>query len=194
MKDSIKTVLASTILLGGLYSVSLIIVGRVVSPNGSKGFPVIRDNQIVGLRYLGQAFERPEYFWGRPDAYQTKPASADQVAATSQRLYDLVKRRRNHVLATHPEAREEDVPLELLTGSGSGVDPDISPRTLSFQIPRVVKARSLKAQDAEALQEMIDEFTKLPQMGFLGEPIVNVLAINLALDERFPMPAGGKKK
>ncbi|SFN28278.1 potassium-transporting ATPase subunit KdpC [Variovorax sp. OV329] len=147
------------------------------------------EGQAVGSVLIGQAFADPKNFWGRPSATADKPynglaSGGSNLGPLNPALRDAVAQRVAALREADPASREVPVPIDLVTASGSGLDPHISPEAARYQLPRVAKARGLQPQVLEAL---IDQHTDWPWLGFLGEPRVNVLELNLALNGP-PMP------
>lgn len=173
-----------TVLVGLAYPLLMFGVGQVAFRGGAEGSLVRGTNgQVVGSRLIGQAFDAPEYFWGRPsaagDGYDAGASGASNLGPTSHRLAGTVRQRIRALLAANPGRTAADIPAELVTASGSGLDPDISPAAAEFQVPRVAAARGL---DPDRVRALVRQHTKGRDLGFLGEPRVNVLELNLALD------------
>jgi potassium-transporting ATPase KdpC subunit len=175
---------AFTVLVGLAYPLLMLVVGQAAFGGAADG-SLVRgaDGRVVGSRLIGQAFDAPGYFWGRPsaagDGYDPAASGASNLGPTSQALADTVRERVEALLAAHPGATAADIPAELVTASGSGLDPHISPAAAAFQVDRVAAARRL---DPARVRDLVREHTQGRDLGFLGEPRVNVLELNLALD------------
>jgi K+-transporting ATPase ATPase C chain len=173
-----------TVLVGLAYPLVMFGIGQVVFGGGADG-SLVRGpgGRVVGSSLIGQAFDQPGYFWGRPsaagDGYDAGASGASNLGPTSRKLAVTVAERVDALLAAHPGATAADIPAELVTASGSGLDPHISPAAAEFQVERVAAARRL---DPERVRELVGEHTQGRDLGFLGEPRVNVLRLNLALD------------
>jgi potassium-transporting ATPase KdpC subunit len=172
-----------TVLVGLAYPLLLFGIGQVAFGHRADGSLVRAGGRVVGSSLIGQAFDAPRYFWGRPsaagDGYDAGASGASNLGPTSRVLADVVQQRIDALLAADPGATVASIPAELVTASGSGLDPDISPAAAEFQVDRVAAARML---DPALLRELVRQHTQGRALGFLGEPRVNVLRLNLALD------------
>ena len=175
------------ILLGVGYPLAVTGISQLVFPHQANGSLITRNGQVVGSELIGQNFTKPEYFQPRPsaagnDGYDPTASGGYNYGPTNQKLIDRVKASVAKFHKDNPDY-QGPIPADLLTGSGSGLDPDISPASAQAQEPRVAKARGI-SQDQ--LNQLVAQYTKSPDLGLLGEPRVNVLKLNLALDEQFP--------
>jgi potassium-transporting ATPase KdpC subunit len=175
----------TTVLLGGIYPLVVTALAQVLFHDKANGQLVVRDGKVIGSRIIGQAFTKPEYFHSRPSAagtgYDAANSAGSQLGPTNQKLIDRVKQ---DVAAAHTESPSQPVPIDLVTTSASGLDPHISPASADFQVARVARERGISE---EALRAMISRHKEGRQLGFLGEPRVNVLELNLDLDEHHPV-------
>jgi K+-transporting ATPase ATPase C chain len=183
----IRPALVSLILLsvvtGLIYPAVVTAIAQLVFPRQANGSLIVRDGKVVGSTLVGQSFDDPKYFWGRPSATAPFPYNAAASAGSNQgptnpALHEAVKGRVEALRAADP-GNSAAVPVDLVTASGSGLDPHISPAAALYQVGRVAKARKL---DESAVRQLVEQHTEGRQLGFLGEPRVNVLALNLALD------------
>jgi len=178
--------LVTTVMFGILYPLAITGLAQVLFPSKSKGQLIERNGKIVGSRIIGQFFAGPGYFHSRPSAagtgYDATSSSGSNLGPTNKALLDRVKA---DVEKAHTENSSVPVPVDLVTASGSGLDPHISTASAEFQIPRVAKER--KISEAE-LRALVQKFTEDRQFGILGEPRVNVLELNLELDGAHPLP------
>ena len=175
------------ILLGIGYPLAVTGVSQVLFPHQANGSLITKGNQVVGSELIGQNFTKPEYFQPRPsaagnDGYDPTASGGYNFGPTNQKLIDRVKASVDKFHKDNPDFHGP-IPADLLTGSGSGLDPDISPASAQAQEPRVAKARGIPA---EQLSQLVARYTKSPDLGLLGEPRVNVLKLNLALDDQYP--------
>ena len=176
--------IVTTVLLGLAYPLLITGLAQVIFPDKANG-QLIRaaDGTVIGSRLLGQPFSSPGYFRSRPSAagYDASASSASNLGPTNQKLIDRVKADVAKLQAENPG---KPVPIDLVTTSGSGLDPHISPAAAEFQVPRVARERRLTADE---LRNIVAAHTEGRQFGFLGEPRVNVLELNIDLDNRKPM-------
>jgi potassium-transporting ATPase KdpC subunit len=171
------------ILTGLLYPFAITGLAQVLFPWQANGSLLYRDGQPVGSALLGQAFDDPKYFWGRlsatgPFPYNAAASSGSNYGPLSSALTDAAKARIEALKASDP-GNQRPIPVDLVTSSGSGLDPNISPAAALYQAPRVARARGLSET---AVSELIAQHVEHRQFGMLGEPRVNVLLLNLALD------------
>lgn len=181
---SILMTIATTILLGIIYPLVVTGISQVMFHDKANGQLIEVNHKVIGSRIIGQSFSSPGYFHSRPSAagngYDATASNGSQWGPTNQKLIDRVK---GDVSAAQTENPGTPIPIDLVTASGSGLDPEITPANAAFQLPRVAKARGV----SEArLQQLVAKYTKGRQWGFLGEPRVNVLELNLDLDKQFP--------
>lgn len=175
----------TTLLLGVAYPLVVTAIAQTLFRDKANGQLIERDGTIIGSRIIGQAFSSPGYFRGRPSAagagYDAANSGGTNLGPTSKKLVDAVK---TSVDAARKENAEAPIPIDLVTSSASGLDPHISPASAAFQVPRVARERGVSVGEIERL---VDGHTQGRQFGFLGEPVVNVLELNLALDAQFAM-------
>jgi K+-transporting ATPase ATPase C chain len=162
------------------YPLAITAVGQVVFGRQAGGSLVERDGKVVGSELIGQTFASPRYFWSRPSAvgYNGGASSGSNYGPTNPAQLDAVKQRVADLKAAHGD--EEPVPVDLVTASGSGLDPHISPAAAEYQVARVAEARGMTE---DAVREIVARHTEGRTLGLLGEPRVNVLMLNLELDE-----------
>ena len=170
-----------TVLLGIIYPLVVTGLAQVIFPAKAGGSLIERDGRIIGSRLIGQPFTGPGYFHSRPSAagtgYDATASGGTNLGPTSQKLMDTVKTAADSLREENPAA---PIPVDLVTSSASGLDPHITPAAAEFQIPRVGRERGLSEDD---VRRLVSARTEGRQFGLLGEPRVNVLELNLALDE-----------
>ncbi|WAJ27245.1 potassium-transporting ATPase subunit KdpC [Antarcticirhabdus aurantiaca] len=178
-----------TVLLGLLYPAAMTAIAGAVLPNQAGGSLVTRDGQAVGSSLIGQGFSQPGYLQPRPSAagngYDASASSGTNLGPTSAKLAERLKADGEAMKAATGAAT---LPADAITTSGSGLDPDVSPAFAELQVARIAQARGIPADE---VRRLIAENTAGRTLGLLGEPRVNVLAVNLALDANSPAPAGG---
>ncbi len=194
MLSSLRPALVSlsllTLLTGVAYPAVITAVGQLVFSKQANGSLLIQGDRAVGSRLIGQPFDDPRYFWGRlsatTPAYDASSSSGSNLGPTNPALLDAAKARIHALQAADPENRNL-IPVDLVTASGSGLDPDESPAAALWQVTRVARARHLPE---EQVRSLVEKHIEGRSLGFLGEPRVRVLTLNLALDEltRAPTP------
>jgi potassium-transporting ATPase KdpC subunit len=172
--QSLRIYIILALLTGILYPLAMTGVAQLLFPKQANGSRIVENGKIIGSDLLVQKFESPRYFWPRPSSadYATVPSGASNKGPTSADLKKSIDERRAKF--------GKDAPVDLLTASGSGLDPHISPEAARLQISRVATTRNMSIQKVTSL---VDQAIEEPQLGFLGEPRVNVLKLNLALDQ-----------
>lgn len=186
---SLVMTLALAVVVCGVYPLAVFAVGQLLFSTRANGSLVVRDGKTVGSHLIGQAFAKPEYFHGRPSSagekgYDAANSSGSNLGPTSEKLKKAVAANVKQVLEENPGLAPGNVPVDLVTASASGLDPHVSPEAARAQVERVAKARGISV---EKVGELVSSHTQGRQLGFLGEPVVNVLALNIALDEVAPI-------
>lgn len=189
LRAAIVSLVVLTVITGLLYPLAVTVLAQALFPYQANGSLITQNGKVVGSVLIGQNFDAPKYFWGRLSATGPVPYTAfnaDKLTGSSGSNYgplnpalmDAVKARVDALKAADPDNKAE-IPVDLVTASGSGLDPHISPAAARYQVNRVAKARGL---DPARVQQLVDKFTEGRTLGLLGEPTVNVLLLNLALD------------
>jgi K+-transporting ATPase ATPase C chain len=184
LRPALLLLVVMTVLTGGAYPLLVTGIARTCFPRRAAGSLIERDGVVVGSRWIGQAFDDPKYFWGRPSAtgtpYDASASRGSNLGPSNPALVAAVKKRIAALRAADP-GQQEPVPVDLVTASASGLDPHVSPAAAFFQVGRVARARGL---DPARLRALVEESVEGRDLGILGEPRVNVLELNLRLDRR----------
>ncbi len=185
VRAAIVSLALFTLVTGVVYPVLVTVVAQLVFPHQANGSLIVKDGKAVGSALVGQPFDDPKYFWSRPSAtspfgYNAGSSAGSNLSPTNADLIKTVQCRVDALRAADP-GNTAPVPVDLVTASGSGLDPHISPAAALYQVERVAKARKMRPADVRTL---VERHTEGRQLGVLGEPRVNVLALNLALDGR----------
>ena len=183
LRPALTLFLLLTLITGVLYPLVVTGIAKAAFPDEAAGSLIVRDGKTVGSRLIGQNFSDPKYFWGRPSAtspqpYNASASSGSNLGPLNPALVDAVKARIEALKAADP-GNEKPIPVDLVTTSASGLDPQISPAAAVYQIERVARLRKLSP---EAVKMLVEQNTEGRQWSIFGEPRVNVLALNLALD------------
>jgi K+-transporting ATPase ATPase C chain len=185
LKIAVLFTIVTTVLLGIIYPLVVTGLSQVLFRDKANGQLISRNGDVIGSRIIGQTFAGPGYLHSRPSAagngYDAANSGGTNYGPTNQKLVDRVKADTGRLQAENPGV---PVPVELVTTSASGLDPELSPAGAEFQVPRVARERGLTEANVRSI---VAEHTSGRQLGFLGEPRVNVLEVNLALDEAKPM-------
>ncbi|WP_373975501.1 potassium-transporting ATPase subunit KdpC [Chitinibacter sp. SCUT-21] len=183
LRPAVVIFIALTLVTGVLYPLAVTGLAKVFFAEQAAGSLIEQNGQVLGSKLIGQAFSGPDYFWSRPSAtgpmpYNGAGSSGSNLGPTNPALLNTIAERVEAIKAAHPQ-QSAAVPLDLVTTSASGLDPHISPAAAAYQIERVASARNLPLSQ---LTQLVAAHTRGAQWGILGEPVVNVLELNLALD------------
>ena len=183
LRPAILILILFTLITGFLYPLTVTGIAQLVFPHQANGSLIVRNGKVTGSSLIGQSFDDPKYFWGRLSAtsgfpYNAAASSGSNLGPLNPALIAAVQARISALHAADP-GNAQPIPVDLVTASGSGLDPDISIAAALYQVPRVARVRGMTESAGIAL---VNEYTEGRQLGFLGEPRVNVLELNLALD------------
>jgi K+-transporting ATPase ATPase C chain len=183
IRPALTMLLILTVLTGLVYPLAVTGLAQLFFPEQANGSLIVHNGKVIGSKLIGQYFDRPEYFWSRPSAtspfpYNAAASSGSNLGPTNQALIEAVKARVAALRAADP-GNDSPIPVDLVTASGSGLDPHISPAAALYQLKRVARARGL---DENQVKGLVARYTEGRQFGLLGERRVNVLQLNLALD------------
>lgn len=183
IRPTLTMLVMLTVLFGFAYPGASTLLVQSIFPDQAEGSLIKGKNgEVLGSKFIGQQFSEPKYFWGRLSAanYNAAASTGSNLGSANPALLDAVKARMEALKAADP-ANTKPIPVDLVTASGSGLDPEISLAAAEYQLSRVAKARGV---DENKIREVLQRFTSKRQLGMLGEPRVNVLQLNLALDGR----------
>jgi K+-transporting ATPase ATPase C chain len=181
---AVRMTIVLTVLTGVIYPIAMAGLAHLLFPRQAAGSLIEKDGKPIGSQLIGQNFASPRYFHGRPSAagdkgYDASNSGGSNLGPTNKALIENVRMRLSALLEQNPETVASLVPVDLVTASASGLDPDITPQAAEIQVARIAKARGLSD---DAVRRLVREHTESRQLGILGEPRVNVLELNLALD------------
>jgi K+-transporting ATPase ATPase C chain len=182
LRQTVVVFLALTVVTGLVYPLAITVVAQAVFPHQANGSLIEQGGKVVGSELIGQQFDDRKYFWGRPSSttppYNAASSTGSNYGPTNPDQLKAVHDHADALRKAHPD-QPEIVPIDLVTASGSGLDPHISPAAAEYQISRIAKSRGVNAQ---VIRDLLSQHTSGRQLGFLGESRVNVLKLNLALD------------
>lgn len=184
LRPALTILLSLTILTGWIYPLAVTGLAQLFIADQSNGSLIVRDGKVIGSKLIGQYFDKPEYFWSRPSAtlpfpYNAAASGGSNLGPTNPALFEAVNARVAALRDADPD-NDSPIPVDLVTASGSGLDPHISPAAALYQVKRVAHKRGL---DENTVRALVLRHTEGRLLGFLGEPRVNVLQLNRALDE-----------
>jgi K+-transporting ATPase ATPase C chain len=184
LRSVVLMFLVLTVITGVAYPLLVTVIAQTVFPYQANGSLIVRDGKLVGSELIGQSFDDPKYFWGRPSATSAFPddasaSSGSNLGPTNPAQFDAVRARLDAIKKAQPESTAP-VPIDLVTASASGLDPHISPAAAEYQVARVAKVRGIAV---EQVRKVVAQNTEERSFGFLGEARVNVLKLNLSLED-----------
>lgn len=189
---ALRMTLVSLVLTGILYPIAMTGIGQIAFHRQANGSMIVANGKEIGSELIGEAFQNPAYLYGRPSnagsGYDARASGGSNWGPTSRKLHERAVAIADSLRALNPVA-PGPVPVELVTASGSGLDPDVSPGAALWQAPRVAAARRVSLFQ---VQSLIRKHVERPTFGILGEARVNVLLVNIALDRQFGKPAGAR--
>jgi K+-transporting ATPase ATPase C chain len=188
LRSSVIAIFLFTVLTGLLYPLAVTGIAQLIFPGKANGSLIVKDGKALGSELIGQPFNNPKYFWSRlsatgPFAYNAAASSGSNYGPLNPALFDAAQKRIKDLKDADPQ-NINPIPVDLVTASGSGLDPHISVAAALYQLPRVARNRNMSEGKIRLL---VDQYTEGRQLGFLGEPRVNVLKLNLALNETQPL-------
>jgi K+-transporting ATPase ATPase C chain len=187
---AVVSVISLTLLTGCIFPLVLFVLGRLFFPGQTAGSLVIRNGVVIGSHLIGQDFRRPEYFHPRPSAagtgYDGASSGGTNFGPSNRKLIESVRKLAEDYRRSNGLPHDATVPIDAVTSSGSGLDPHISPQNAALQVPRVARTRGLHE---DVVRRLLADHTQARQLGFMGNPRVSVLDLNLALDRNAPLTA-----
>lgn len=183
LRPALSLFILLSLVTGLAYPLIMTGVGQLLFPSQANGSLIEQKNAVIGSRLIGQSFKEPQYFWGRPSAtaeypYNAMASGGANIAPSNPILVSSAQGYADRLIKADPQ-HNPHVPIDLVTHSSSGLDPHISIAGAFYQVPRIAKARGLSNEQVKA---MINEYKQMPLFGMIGEPVINVLQLNLALD------------
>lgn len=179
---AIKLTIACILVFVVFYASLIGVAAYLIAPNHGRGEIILKNEKIAGFANVGQLFSKDEYFWSRPSAvnYNAAGSAGSNKGPSNQEYLKTIEARIDTFLTHNPGVKTSEIPVDIITASGSGLDPHISPQAARIQISRIARLRKIRP---EKISELVDSLTEKPFLGFMGTSRVNVLRLNLALDE-----------